>query len=84
MKTSTKESSPEKHDVTIILINTKLSSQFNINDDTNTQYKHDLVYFSRCPSTNCSDSYMRETGRRLSERLVDHAGTRSRISIDIA
>ena len=51
-----------------------LSSQFNIKDDTNKQHKHDLVYFSGCPSTNCTDSYMGETARRLSERVMDHAG----------
>ena len=39
---------PEKH-VRIILGDTKLSSQFNIKDDTNKQHKHDVVYFSWCP-----------------------------------
>ena len=65
---------PEKHDVRIILIGTKLSSQFNIKDDTNRQHKHDLVYFSRCPSTDFTDIYIGETARRLSERVMDHAG----------
>ena len=65
---------PEKHDVRIILTGTKLSSQFNIKDDTNKQHKHDLVYFSRCPSTDCTDSYIGETARRLSERVMDHTG----------
>ena len=35
---------------------------------------NDLVYFSRCPSTNCTDSYIGETARRLIERVMDHAG----------
>ena len=74
IKTSTKKSLPEKH-VTIILTGTKLSSQFNIKDDTNKHHKHDLVYFSRCPSTDCTDSYIGETARHLSERVMDHAGT---------
>ena len=47
VKTSTKKSLPEKHDVRIILAGAKLSSQFNIKDDTNKQHKHDLVYFSQ-------------------------------------
>ena len=45
IKTSTKKPLPEKHDVRIILTGTKLSSQFNIKDNTNKQHKHDLVYF---------------------------------------
>ena len=52
IKISTKKSLPENHDVRIILKGTKLSSQFNIKDDTNKQLKHGSVYFSRCPSTN--------------------------------
>ena len=58
----------------IIVAGTKLSSDFDIKDDTNKRYKHDSVYFSRCPSTTCADSYIGETARRLSERVVDHAG----------
>ena len=64
---------PGKHDVRIILTGTKLSYQFNIKDDTNKQHKNDLVYFSRCLYTYCIGSYMGETARRLSERVMDHA-----------
>ena len=46
---------PEKH-VRIILGDTKLSSQFNIKDDTNKQHKHDLDFFSRYPFTTYTDS----------------------------
>ena len=65
-------------DVRIILTGTNLSSQFNIKDDTNKQSKHD---FSRCPSTNCADSYIGKTARRLSERVVDHAGRDTKLHI---
>ena len=44
------------------------------NINKNKQHKHDLVYFSRCPSTTCTDCYIGETARRLSERVVDYAG----------
>ena len=30
--------------------------------------------FSRRLSTDCTDSYIRETARRLSERVMDHSG----------
>ena len=74
IKTSTKKSLSDKHDVRIILTGTKLSSHFNIKYERNKQHKHDLVYFSRCPSTDCTDSYIGETARHLSERVMDHAG----------
>ena len=50
IEASTKNSLSENRDVRIILTGTKLSSPFNIKDDTNKQHKHDLVYFRRCPS----------------------------------
>ena len=74
IKTSTKKSLPEKHDVRINLTGTKLSLQFNTKDDIKKQHKHDLVCFSRCPSADCTDSFIGEIARRLSERVMDHAG----------
>ena len=74
IKSSTKKSLPENHDVRIIETGTKLRSEFNNKDDSNKQHKHGLVYFSRCPSSNFTDSYIGETARRLNERVVDHAG----------
>ena len=73
IKTSTKKSLSDKHDVRVILKGTKLSSQSNMKDDTNKQHKHDLDYFSRCPSTDCTDIYIGETARCLSQRIMDHA-----------
>ena len=64
----------EKDDIRIIITGTKLSSEFNIKDDTNKQHKHDLVYFSRCRSMDCSNSYIGETVRHLSEDVMDHTG----------
>ena len=65
---------PKTHGVKIILTVTKLSLQFNIKYDTNKQHKHDLVYFSRCPFMDCTNSYVGEIARRPSERVMDHAG----------
>ena len=66
IKTSTKETIPEKH-FRIISTSTKLRSQFNIKDDTNKQQKHDFVYFTRCMSTICTD-------RCVSKPVVNDAG----------
>ena len=73
IQASTEKSLPENHDVRIVLTDIKLSSQFSIKDDTNKQHKHDLVYFSRCLPTNCTNSYTGETARGQCERVVDHA-----------
>ena len=58
-----------------------ISSQFNIKDDANKQHKHDLVYFSRCASTNGTGSYFGETARGLCELVVDHAGRDTKLHI---
>ena len=72
-KSQLKSHSLKKHDVRIILTETKLRSQFNIKDDANKEHKHDLVYYSRFPSTNCTVSNIEETARRLGERAMDQA-----------
>ena len=56
------------------LAGTKLHSQFNIKNDTNAQYKHDVVSFSRWRSTNCTYSYKSGIAWYLSVRIVDQAG----------
>ena len=75
---------PYKGDHGINLIKSiKTSTKKSLSDK---QHKHDLVYFSWCPSTDCTDSYIGETARHLSERVMDQAGrdteTQSRISLD--
>ena len=82
IKTSSKKTLLEKQDVKIILTGGKSSSHFNIKNDTNKQHKHDLVYFSSCPSATFTDSYIGETARHLSERVVDHAGRDSKSHIE--
>ena len=74
IKTSSKKALPKKQDARIISTDTKLSFHFNIiRDDTNKQRKHDLVYFSRCPSTIFVDSHIGETSKRQSKHVLDHA-----------
>ena len=52
----------------------KLSSHFNVKDKTKFEHKNDVIYFSKCPEGNCEDSYLGETARRISERIIDHNG----------
>ena len=48
----------------------KLGSVFNIKDQTKLVHKHDLTYLVKCPENTCSETYLGETARRLSERIM--------------
>ena len=59
---------------TQIAFKDKLNSCFKIKDTVNFEHKHDLDYHGKCPANNCKDDYIGETGRRISERIMDHNG----------
>ena len=52
----------------------KLSTCFQIKDQTKFEHKHDIIYLATCPEDNCSENYIGESGRRISERIIDHNG----------
>ena len=52
----------------------KLNTQFNVKDRTRFEHKHHDIYFGKCPEQNCTDDYLRESARRISERIIDHGG----------
>ena len=31
-----------------------------------------MIYYVKCPEENCYENYVRETGYKLSERVIDH------------
>ena len=39
------------------------------------EHKHDIIYLATCPEDNCSGNYIGESGRRISERIIDYNGT---------
>ena len=43
-------------------------------DVTEFKHKHDIIYQGRCPNVGSNDHYLGETGHRISERILDHAG----------
>ena len=45
----------------------KLSTQFNVKDRTKFEHKYDVIYFGKCPEQKCTDNYLRESARRISE-----------------
>ena len=80
IKTSTKKIIPEKYDVRIILTSTKLGSQFNIQDNTKKQHRHDLVgVSSRLPLIVTSGKKLNVYMNELRIILVE---TQSRILLE--
>ena len=53
---------------------TKLSSRFQLKDQTKKDHQHDVVYYRKCPEEQCTKDYTGETGRRLIERVKDRSG----------
>ena len=51
----------------------KLGSFFNIKDQTKLEHNNDLTYLVKCPEKTCSQNYLRETARRINERVLEHA-----------
>ena len=75
MKSSLRCVVPENVRTRVIYSGTRLSSKFTkIKDKTVTEHQHDIVYYSKCPESQCSEDYTEETARRLSKRVLDHNG----------
>ena len=52
----------------------KVGTSFQIKDKTEMKHNHDIVYYNECPVEQCNENYIGETGRRISERIIDHTG----------
>ena len=52
----------------------KFSTQFNVEDRTKFEHKHDVIFFGKCPEKNCTNNYLGESARRISERIIDQGG----------
>ena len=53
---------------------TKLSSKFQLKDQTKKVHQHDEVYYAKCPEEQCTEDYTGEIGRRLIEHVKEHNG----------
>ena len=58
----------------LVFTGSKLSSKFQVKDKTIFNHNHDIIYHGNCPESGCPDSYVEETARRVSERVLDHTG----------
>ena len=65
----------------IIYTGKKLSSKFSLKGKQIIYHKHDVVYEFTCPDDNCSENYIGETGRRVSQRITEHASSDKRSHI---
>ena len=45
-----------------------------VKDMTKFEHKYDVIYFGKCPEQNCTDNYLGESARRVSEGIIDHGG----------
>ena len=63
-----------KYDVKVMITyqRTKLSSRFQVKDQTKFEHRNDVVYCCKCPENDCDDFYIGETDRQISERIIDH------------
>ena len=51
----------------------KVGTSFQIKDKTEMKHNHDIVYYKECGEEQCSENYIGQTGRRIIERIRDHA-----------
>ena len=63
---------PETTQLEFGFTGSKLSTHFQIKDKTIAEQNHD-VYLETCPENNCSDNYVGESARHISERTIDHS-----------
>ena len=55
-----------------------VGTSFQIKDKTEMKHNHDIVYYNECQEEQCNESNISETGRRIGERIIDHAGRDSK------
>ena len=59
----------------------KLSTCFQIKDQTKFEHNHDIIYLATCPEDNCLENYIGESGRQISERIIDLNGRDQKLHI---
>ena len=74
LKKTLKTVSGPELETQIVYKSTKLSTLFNIKDKTAKENENNVVYKIECPNTDCNETYIGETERRITERVLDHSG----------
>ena len=58
----------------IAYVGNKLSTCFSVKGITEFKHNHEIIYPGRCPEIGCNGHYLEETGLRISEGVLEHAG----------
>ena len=74
MKRRISELLPPKVKTQVVYTGKKLSTCFNVKDQSKFEHRHDVVYYADCPNEKCRENYIGESGRRISEIIKDHNG----------
>ena len=74
MKINLKSLLPSTVKANIGFTGKKLSTCFQIKDQTKFEHKYDIIYLATCPEDNFSENYIGESGRWISEIIIDHNG----------
>ena len=62
-----------KDDVKVITYQgTKLSSRFQVKDQTKFEHRNGVVWCCKCPENDCDNFYIGEIDRRISDRIIYH------------
>ena len=52
----------------------RLNSSFKTKETMKFDHEHDLIYHVKCPEESCTDDYIGEPGRLVTEHAKDHNG----------
>ena len=65
---------PKKSTLQTAYSGKKLSTQFNIKEETYFKHQYELIYHEKCPIPACKDNYIGKTAHHKNERIKDHNG----------
>ena len=62
----------------IVSTSRKVGTSFQSKDEIKMKHKHDIVDRNECPEEQCNKNYIGKTWRRITERIINHAGRDSK------
>ena len=82
MKNSLKCVLPENVTTGVTYSGTRLTSRFTkIKDKTVKEHQHDIIYYVKCPESQCPEDYTGEMAQRLSERVLCRNGKDAKFNL---
>ena len=72
MKQHIRKTLPENGQAIMTYQSKKLSTKFKVKDKREFDHQSNLVYYGKYPNQTCTKNYIRETNRRVKERIIDH------------